>query len=299
MNYFSKKEDVKRVERIMNFRIIKSTNIKRLVSILIALLLSTQLIAVFGVVSVFADEGNPPENAAEMDGDNITYTDSRTLTGQEANDYIASWKNENADIVNPDLNDPDVEPAEAAVIPWAKGKYGEYRLVTQTIRYITVEDGVELFKPVKRRVIFLGMTISGGVPNMVPSLEVPTAKVTRYIDEDGNTVKEAGVFGFLAADQYIYDADGKIIYVFKETLPDTEDVRTHVYAKYMAPVRPTHGTHVTPKPETPKVKKLSKASSVTPRTYDSTDIVFYSGLLGTSILSVILMIVRRRMKHGE
>ena len=54
------------------------------------------------------------------------------------------------DIVNPDANDPDAEQAAATVIPWAGGKYGEYRVATQTIRYRTVENGVEVFKPVKR-----------------------------------------------------------------------------------------------------------------------------------------------------
>jgi hypothetical protein len=285
------------VERIMNFKIIRGVkNTKRFASVIVALLLSVQLIAVFGVGSVFADEGNPAESTAEVDEDNITYTGSRTLTGQEANDYIASWKNDNADIVSPNLSDPDVEPAEAAVIPWAKGKYGEYKLVTQTIRYRTVEDGVEVFKPVKRRVIFLGMTISGGVPNMVPSLDVPAAKVTMYIDEDGNTVKEAGVFGFLAADQYIYDADGKITYVFKETLPDTEDVRTHVYAKYVAPVTPIPSTKVTPKHATPKIKKVDK---ITPKTSDNTDIVFYSGLLGLSLISGCLILLGRKPKYSN
>ena len=81
-----------------------------------------------------------------------------------------------------------------------------------------VENGVEVFKPVKRRVIFLGLTVTGAVPNVTIGAEQKAAKVTRYIDEDGNTVKEAGT-RFLDADQYIYDAGGKIAYVFKNTLP--------------------------------------------------------------------------------
>ena len=48
------------------------------------------------------------------------------------------------------LNDPDAEQAVATVIPWAGGKYGEYRVATQTIRYRTVENGVEVFKPCKK-----------------------------------------------------------------------------------------------------------------------------------------------------
>ena len=156
-----------------------------------------------------------------------------------------------------------------------------------------------MFKPVKRRVIFLGMTISSGVPNVVPSLEIPVAKATRYIDEDGNIVKEAGVFGFLSADQYIYDADGNIAYVFKKTLPDADDVRTLVYTKYVAPITPIPSTKVTPKPETPKVKKANRVNSVTPKTSDSTDIILYSELLGLSLICGCLILLRRKLKNSK
>ena len=284
---------------IMNYENNKSSNIKRFVSTLLALLLTVQSLTMMNIGTAFAEEGNPAVTEAEANEDNITYLGERTLTGQKATEYINSWKSENADIVNPDANDPDAEPAEAAVIPWAKGRYGEYRIVTQTIRYRTEEDGVEVFKPVKRRVIFLGMTLSSGVPNVVPSLEIPVAKATRYIDEDGNTVKEAGVFGFLSADQYIYDADGNIAYVFKKTLPDTDDVRTHVYTKYVAPVTPIPSTQVTPKPETPKVKKANSVNSVTPKTSDSTDIILYSELLALSLISGCLILLRRKLKNSK
>nr|WP_298571371.1 hypothetical protein [uncultured Mogibacterium sp.] len=287
---------------IMNYENNKSSNIKRFVSTLLALLLTVQSLTMMNIGTAFAEEGNPAVTETEANEDNITYLGERTLTGQKATEYINSWKSENADIVNPDANNPDAEPAEAAVIPWVKGRYGEYRIVTQTIRYRTEEDGVEVFKPVKRRVIFLGMTLSSGVPNVVPSLEIPVAKATRYIDEDGNTVKEAGVFGFLSADQYIYDADGNIAYVFKKTLPDTDDVRTHVYTKYVAPVTPIPSTQVTPKPETPKVKKANRVNSVnsvTPKTSDSTDIILYSELLGLSLISGCLILLRRKLKNSK
>ena len=42
--------------------------------------------------------------------------------------------------------------------------------------------------------MFLGLTVTGAVPNVTIGAEQPTAKVTRYIDGNGNTVKEAGTF---------------------------------------------------------------------------------------------------------
>ena len=224
------------------------------------------------------------------------------------NEYINSWKSNHSDIVNPDANDPDAEQAAATVIPWAGGKYGEYRVATQTIRYRTVENGVEVFKPVKRRVIFLGLTVTGAVPNVTMGAEQPTAKVTRYIDGNGNTVKEAGTFGFLDADQYIYDAGGKIVYVFKNTLPDTSDIRTHVYTKYVEPVSNTPQIQKVPKPKVskssvpsrPGISKAKKASSrIAPKTADNTGIAFYSGLLGLSMTAVMLILMKKKFNPSK
>ncbi len=54
------------------------------------------------------------------------------------NEYINSWKSNHSDIVNPDDNDPDAEQAAATVIPWAGGKYGEYRAAWTTDLWVTV-----------------------------------------------------------------------------------------------------------------------------------------------------------------
>ena len=107
-----------------------------------------QLVLFFDIDETFAEE-NSASGSTAVD-ENISYTGSYTLTGQDMTDYINSWKSNHSDIVNPDANDPDAEQAAATVIPWAGGKYGEYRVATQTIRYRTVENGVEVFKPVKR-----------------------------------------------------------------------------------------------------------------------------------------------------
>lgn len=181
--------------KIVKYEITKSSKYRRAFSFLLILLFTVQLVLFFDIDETFA-EGNSASESTAVD-ENISYTGSYTLTGQEMNEYINSWKSNHSDIVNPDANDPDAEQAVATVIPWAGGKYGEYRVATQTIRYRTVENGVEVFKPVKRRVIFLGLTVTGAVPNVTIVAEQPMAKVTRYIDEDGNTVKEASTFGFL------------------------------------------------------------------------------------------------------
>ena len=288
--------------KIVKYEITKSSKYKRVFSVLLILLITVQLVLIFDIDETFA-EGNIASGATAVD-ENISYTGSYTLTGQDMTDYINSWKSNHSDIVNPDANDPDAEQAAATVIPWAGGKYGEYRVATQTIRYRTVENGVEVFKPVKRRVIFLGLTVTGAVPNVTIGAEQKAAKVTRYIDEDGNTVKEAGTFGFLDADQYIYDAGGKIAYVFKNTLPDTSDIRTHVYTKYVEPVSNTPQIQKVPKPKVskssvpsrPGISKVKKASSsrITPKTADNTGIAFYSGLLGLSVASVMLIMMKKK-----
>ena len=288
-------------DKIMKYETKKSSKYRRAFSFLLILLFAVQLVLLFDIDETFAEE-NSASGSTAVD-ENISYTGSYTMTGQEMNEYINSWKSNHSDIVNPDANDPNAEQAAATVIPWAGGKYGEYRVATQTIRYRTVENGVEVFKPVKRRVIFLGLTVTGAVPNVTIGAEQKAAKVTRYIDEDGNTVKEAGTFGFLDADQYIYDAGGKIAYVFKNTLPDTSDIRTHVYTKYVEPVPTTPQVQNVPKTKAikshvssrPGISKVKKASSrITPKTADNTGIAFYSGLLGLSVASVMLIMMKKK-----
>ena len=294
-------------DKIMKYETKKSSKYRRVFSFLLILIFAVQLVLLFDIDETFAEE-NSASGSTAVD-ENISYTGSYTLTGQEMNEYINSWKSNHSDIVNPDANDPDAEQAAATVIPWAGGKYGEYRVATQTIRYRTVENGVEVFKPVKRRVIFLGLTVTGAVPNVTIGAEQKAAKVTRYIDEDGNTVKEAGIFGFLDADQYIYDAGGKIAYVFKNTLPDTSDIRTHVYTKYVESVSTTPQIQNVPKPKVSKssnpsrhgISKAKKASSsrITPKTADNTGIAFYSGLLGLSMLSGTLLLLQRKSRLSK
>ena len=290
------------VEEIMCKKINKKMFGKKILTLFVILLLAIQIIAVFSVDTSFADETNNPDIRTEGDIDNISYSVSYTLGVHGTQEYIESWKAHNPDLVNPDPNDPLMDQP-AVIIPWYGGIPGQFVLSTQTIRYRVEENGREVFKTRRRRVIRLSMKVVAGVSVTIPTYEQPTAKVTRYIDEDGNTVKEAGTFGFLDADQYIYDAGGKIAYVFKNTLPDTSDIRTHVYTKYVEPVPTTPQVQETPKPKVsesrvpsrPGISKVKKASSrIAPKTADNTGIAFYSGLLGLSVASVMLIMMKKK-----
>ena len=106
----------------------------------------------------------------------------------------------------------------------------------------------------------------------------------------------------------IYDAGGKIAYVFKNTLPDTSDIRTHVYIKYVEPVPTTPQVQETPKPKVskssvpsrPGISKAKKASSrIAPKTADNTGIAFYSGLLGLSVASVMLIMMKKKFNLSK
>lgn len=120
-------------DKIMKYETTKSSKYRRAFSFLLILLFTVQLVLFFDINETFAEE-NSASGSTAVD-ENISYTGSYTLTGQEMNEYINSWKSNHSDIVNPDANDPDAEQAAATVIPWAGGKYGEYRVATQTIRY--------------------------------------------------------------------------------------------------------------------------------------------------------------------
>ena len=293
-------------DKIMKYETTNSSKYRRAFSFLLILLFTVQLVLFFDIDETFA-EGNSASGATAVD-ENISYTGSYTLTGQDMTDYINTCPRYNCSCCLFRVWIISIWIDNIRVVRFPGGKYGEYRVATQTIRYRTVENGVEVFKPVKRRVIFLGLTVTGAVPNVTIEAEQPTAKVTRYIDEDGNTVKEASTFGFLDADQYIYDAGGKIAYIFKNTLPDTSDIRTHVYTKYVESVPTTPQVQEMQKtkaiksrvPSRPEISKVKKASSrIAPKTADNTGIAFYSGLLGLSMLSGTLLLLQRKIKLSK
>lgn len=106
-------------DKIMKYETTKSSKYRRAFSFLLILLFTVQLVLFFDITETFAEE-NSASGSTAVD-ENISYTSSYTLNA----------------------NDPDAEQAAATVIPWAGGKYGEYRVATQTIRCRTVENGVD------------------------------------------------------------------------------------------------------------------------------------------------------------
>lgn len=60
------------------------------------------------------------------------------------------------------------------------------------------------------------------VPNDAPTVDVPELKVTRFVDEQGNDIKEL--------EENFVEKKEISGYVFKETT-ETTDIRTHVYTK--------------------------------------------------------------------
>ena len=97
-------------------------------------------------------------------------------------------------------------------------------------------------------------TITHGIPNNPPIVDIPELEVTRYIDEHGKDIKDPEP-GTKEAPKTI----GK--YEFSRTIPKKDGVTTHVYkeVKRETPNKPTPNTdkHIPNKPvdKTPKVEQ--------------------------------------------
>ena len=72
--------------KIVKYEITKSSKYKRVFSVLLILLITVQLVLIFDIDETFA-EGNIASGATAVD-ENISYTGSYTLTGQEMNILI-------------------------------------------------------------------------------------------------------------------------------------------------------------------------------------------------------------------
>ena len=108
----------------------------------------------------------------------------------------------------------------------------------------TEKDGVttHVYAPIKHE-----------IPGDVPIVDIPELKVTRYVNEKGEEIKESEA-GFINAPKTI----GKYEFTGKTELNDSKDVQTHIYKLVEKPVTPE-----TPNPKTPEPKE-----SDTPRTPD-------------------------------
>ena len=95
-------------------------------------------------------------------------------------------------------------------------------------------------------------SIKHEVPGDAPIVDVPELKVTRYVNEKGEEIKESEA-GFINAPKTI----GEYEFTGKTELNDGKDVQTHIYKLVEKPVTPTPDPKKpeTPCPRTPEPKK--------------------------------------------
>ena len=107
----------------------------------------------------------------------------------------------------------------------------------------TEKDGVttHVYKSIKHE-----------VPGDAPIVDVPELKVTRYVNEKGEEIKESEA-GFIDAPKTI----GEYEFTGKTELNDGKDVQTHIYKLVEKPVTPMPDPKKpeTPSPRTPEPKK--------------------------------------------
>jgi len=107
----------------------------------------------------------------------------------------------------------------------------------------TEKDGIttHVYAPIKHE-----------VPGDAPIVDVPELKVTRYVNEKGEEIKESEA-GFINAPKTI----GEYEFTGKTEFNDGKDVQTHIYKLVEKPVTPTPDPTKpeTPSPRTPEPKK--------------------------------------------
>ena len=123
-------------------------------------------------------------------------------------------------------------------------KLGDYEFTGRT----TKKDGIttHTYKLTKHE-----------VPNEAPFVEIPELQITRYVNENGEEIKESEA-GFINAPKTIsgYEFTGKT------ELNDGKDVQTHIYKLVDKPVTPTL---VPKKPETPSPRTPDPKTPETPQ----------------------------------
>ena len=107
----------------------------------------------------------------------------------------------------------------------------------------TEKDGIttHVYAPIKHE-----------LPGDAPIVDVPELKVTRYVNEKGEEIKESEA-GFINAPKTI----GEYEFTGKTEFNDGKDVQTHIYKLVEKPVTPTPDPEKpeTPSPRTPDPKK--------------------------------------------
>ena len=211
------------------------------------------------------------------------------LTPQEKAEYLEQMREkiarENPEWMVSSTDGNGLHVQAAVILGTNKKPYGQYYMATQTINYNNQESG-EVILTIIRRVVWVGTAVDAQVP---PSLvnEQPMLKITRFVDEDGNDVKDVDATGFVEKLDFIYGANGQVAYKYKNTLPDTEDVRTHVYEKVVIPnttTPPTPAVPQTPTGITPQVPQTPVVKTSVPNTFDGSN---YFGYLGISVMTLM------------
>ena len=250
----------------------------------------------------FADENqaqdpnqNQNQNTNEQNQNEETELVKRDaeLTPEQKAEYMKQMKEkiakENPDWMVSSTDENGILVQAAVILGTNKKPYGQYYIATQTINYKNQETG-EVIGTIIRRVVWVGTAVDAQVP---PSLvnEQPMLKITRFIDEDGNDVKDVDATGFVEKLDFIYGANGQVAYKYKNTLPDTEDVRTHVYEKVVipnteapTPPAPTPAVPQTPTGITPQVPQTPVVKTSVPNTFDGS---YYFGFLGISLMALM------------
>ncbi len=215
------------------------------------------------------------------------------LTPQEKAEYLEQMREkiarENPEWMVSSTDGNGLHVQAAVILGTNKKPYGQYYMATQTINYNNQESG-EVILTIIRRVVWVGTAVDAQVP---PSLvnEQPMLKITRFVDEDGNDVKDVDATGFVEKLDFIYGANGQVAYKYKNTLPDTEDVRTHVYEKVVipnteapTPQAPTPAVPQAPTGITPQVPQTPVVKTSVPNTFDGSN---YFGYLGISVMALM------------
>lgn len=112
----------------------------------------------------------------------------------------------------------------------------------------TEKDGIttHVYAPIKHE-----------VPGDAPIVDVPELKVTRYVNEKGEEIKESEA-GFIDAPKTI----GEYEFTGKTEFNDGKDVQTHIYKLVEKPVTPTPDPE---KPETPSPRTPDPKTPETPQ----------------------------------
>ena len=121
----------------------------------------------------------------------------------------------------------------------------------------TEKDGIttHVYAPIKHE-----------VPGDAPIVDVPELKVTRYVNEKGEEIKESES-GFINAPKTI----GEYEFTGKTEFNEGKDVQTHIYKLVEKPVTPTSDPKKpeTPSPRTPEPKKPETPQPEAPKSIET------------------------------